>query len=51
MMTSASVMSFTGACGVGMFAMYTLNRVGDRIPIYSTPALNCRCVENGVWDV
>ena len=43
-MSSAFVVSFTGACGVGVSDVYMLNSVGDRTPLCGTPVLNRRCV-------
>ena len=36
-MSSALVVSFTGACGVGVSDVYMLKRVGDRTPPCGTP--------------
>ena len=38
------LVSFTGACGVGVSDMYMLNIVGDITPSCGTPILNWRCV-------
>ena len=43
-MSSAYVVSFTGACGVGVSDVYMLKSVGDRTPPCGTPFLNWRCV-------
>ena len=62
-MSSEYVVSFTGACGVGVSDVYKLNNVGDRMPPCGTPVLKWHCVdvlflnvdfeefENGVQDV
>ena len=42
-MSSAYVVSFTGACGVGVSDVYMLKSVGDRTPPCGTPFLNWRC--------
>ena len=47
MTSSAYVVRFTGACGVGMSDVYMLNNVCDRTPPCGTPVLNWHCV----WDV
>ena len=39
------VISFTGACGIGVSDVYVLNNVGDRTPISETPVLNWRCID------
>ena len=44
-MSSALVVSFTGACGVGVSDVYMLKRVGDRTPPCGTPFLNWRSVD------
>ena len=36
-MSSAYVVSFAGACGVGLSDVYMLNNVGDRTPPCGTP--------------
>ena len=36
-MSSALVVSFTGACGVGVSDVYMLKSVGDRTPPCGTP--------------
>ena len=46
-MSSAYVITLTGAVGVGMSAVYMLNSVGERTPPCGTPVLNCRCMD--VW--
>ena len=38
------MVSFTGACGVGVSDVYMLKSVGDSTPPYGTPFLNWRCV-------
>ena len=43
-MSSAYVVSFTGACGVGVSDVYMLISMGDRTPTCGTPVLNSRCV-------
>ena len=52
-MSSAYVVSFTGACDVGGSDVYMLKSVGDRTPPCGTPFLNWRCVDvlflNGVY--
>ena len=64
-MSSAYIVSFTGACGVGVSDVYMLKSVDDRTTPCGTPVLNCRLVsacgvcldvvcdefENGLWDV
>ena len=44
-MSSAYVVSFTGACGVGVSDVYMLKSLGDRTPPCGTPFLNWRCVD------
>ena len=44
-MSSALVVSFNGACGVGMSDVYMLKSVGDSTPPCGTPFLNWRCVD------
>ena len=44
-MSSAYVVSFTGACGVGVSDVYMLKSVGDSTPPCGTPFLNWRCVD------
>ena len=44
-MASAYVVSFTGACGVGVSDVYMLKSVGDSMPPCGTPLLNWRCVD------
>ena len=44
-MSSAYVVSFTGACGVGVSDVYMLKSVCDRTPPCVTPFLNWRCVD------
>ena len=44
-MSSAYVVSFTGACGVGVSTVYMLKNVGDRMPPCGTSFLNWRCVD------
>ena len=44
-MSSAQVVSFTGAWGVGVSDVYMLKRVGDSTPPCATPFLNWRCVD------
>ena len=67
MMFSALVVSFTGACGVGVSDVYMLKSVGNSTPPCGTPFLNWFCgdfvsecgvcfaafdvFDNGVWDV
>ena len=43
-MSSAYIVSFTGACGVGVSDVYMLKSVGDNRPPCGTPFLNWRCV-------
>ena len=43
-MSSAYVVSFTGACGVGVSDVHMLNGVDDRTPPCGTPVLNWCCV-------
>ena len=43
--SSAYVVSFTGACGVGVSDVYMLKSVGGRTPSCGIPFLNWRCVE------
>ena len=50
-MSSAYVVSFTGAYGVGVSDVYMLNNVGDRTPPCGTPVLNWRCVDFLVLNV
>ena len=38
------VVTFTGACGVGVSGVYMLNSVGDRTTPCGTPVLNWMCV-------
>ena len=45
LMSSAYVVSFTGACGVGVSDVYMLKIVCDRTPPCGTPVLNWRCVD------
>ena len=40
-MSSAYIVSFTGACGVGVSDVYMLKSVGDRTPPCGTPFSNC----------
>ena len=51
MMSSAYIVSFTGACGVGVSDMYMLKSVGDRTSPCGTPFLNWRCVDVLVLNV
>ena len=44
-LTSAYIVRFSGACGVGVSNVYMLNNVGDRTPPCGTPVLNWRCVD------
>ena len=44
-MSSAYVVSFTGACGVGVSDVYMLKSVGDSTPPCGTPFLNWHCVD------
>ena len=44
-LSSAYVVSFTGACGVGLSDVYMLKSVGDRTPLCETPFLNWHCVD------
>ena len=44
-MSSAYVVSFTCACGVGVSDVYMLNSVGDRASHCVTAVLNWRCVD------
>ena len=44
-MSSAYVVSFTGACVVEVSDVYILQSVGDTTPPCGTPVLNCRCVD------
>ena len=44
-MSSAYVVSFTGACGVGVSDVYMLKSVGDITPPCQTPFLNWHCVD------
>ena len=44
-MSSAYVVSFTGACGVGVSDVYMLKSLGDSTPPCGTPFLNWRCVD------
>ena len=44
-MWSAYVVSFTGACGVGVSYVNMLKSVGDRTPPCGTPILYWRCVD------
>ena len=50
-MSSAYVVSFIGACSVGVSDVYMLKSVGDRTPPCGTPFLNWRCVDGlfGMW--
>ena len=50
-MSSAYVVSFTGACGVGVSDVYMLKSVGDRTPLCGTPFLNWRCVDVLILNV
>ena len=43
-MSYAYIVSFTGACGVGLSDVYMLKNVGDSTPSCGTPFLNRRCV-------
>ena len=43
-MSSAYVVGFTGACGVGVSDVYMLKSVGDSTPPCGTPFLNWRFV-------
>ena len=45
-MSSVYVLSFTGACGVGMSDVYILKRVDDRTPPCGILLLNWRCDED-----
>ena len=45
MMSSAYVVSFTGAYGVECQMCIMVNSVGYRTPPWGTPALNWRCVD------
>ena len=38
-MSSAYIITCTGAVGVGISAVWMLNRVGDRTPPWGTPVL------------
>ena len=49
--SSAYVISFTGACGVGVSDVYMLKSVGDSTPHCGTPFLNWRCVDVLFLDV
>ena len=40
-MSSAYLVSFTGACGVGVSDVYMLKSVGDSTPACGTPFLCC----------
>ena len=42
--SSAYVVSFTDACGVGVSYVYMLNSVCDRTPPCGTPVVKWRCV-------
>ena len=44
-MSSAYVVSFTGACGVGVSDVYMLKSVSDSTPPCGTPFLNWCCVD------
>ena len=44
-MSSAYVVSFTSAYGVGVSDVYTMKSVGERTPPCGIPLLNWRCVE------
>ena len=44
-MSAALVVSFIGACGVGVSDVYMLKSVGDRTAPCGTPFLNWRCVD------
>ena len=44
-MSSAYVVSLTGACGVGVSDVHMLNSMGDSTPPCGTPFLNWRCVD------
>ena len=44
-MSSAYVVSFTGACGVGVSDVYILKSVGNSTPPCGTPFLKWRCVD------
>ena len=44
-MSSAYVVSFTGACGVGVGDVYMLTNVSDRTPPCEILVLNWRCVD------
>ena len=44
-MSYAYVVSFTGACGVGVSDVYMLKSVGDRTPSCGAPFLYWRCVD------
>ena len=51
-MWSAYVVSFNGACTVGVSDVYNiLNNVGDRTPPFGTPVLNWRCVDDLLLNV
>ena len=39
------MVSFTGACGIGVSDVYMLKSVGDRTPHCGTPFLNWSCVD------
>ena len=44
-MSSLYVVSFAGACGVGVPDVYMLKSVGDSTPPCGPPVLNWRCVD------
>ena len=43
-MSFALVVSFTGACGVGVSEVYMLKIVGDRTPPCGTPVFDLLCI-------
>ena len=51
LMSSAYVVNFTSACGVGVSDVYMLKSVGDIKSPCGTPFLNCRCVDVLVLNV
>lgn len=50
-MSSAYVVSCTGARGFGMSAVYMLNSVGERTPPCGTPAFKMRCEDFSFLNV
>ena len=44
-MSSAYVVTFTGACAIGVSDVYMLKSMGDSTPSCETPFLNWRCVD------